>query len=98
MIAGVFVIFMLWLSWHMAHGADITKDEFWRGRVHALVGNPFKSLLVVFTICLSLVLYLSIRSAVGTEPTPVVPALSAVFLLVGGYGIWRSFWHSRHPH
>ena len=46
MIAAVFVIFMLWLSWHMAHGADITKGEFWRGRLHALVGNPFKSLLV----------------------------------------------------
>ena len=96
MIAAVFVIFMLWLSWHMAHGADITKGEFWRGRLHALVGNPLKSLLVVFTICLSLVVYLSIRTAVGEEPTPIVPALSAVFLLVGGYGIWRSIWNSRH--
>jgi hypothetical protein len=96
MIAAVFVIFMLWLSWHMAHGADITKGEFWRGRLHALVGNPFKSLLVVFTICLSLVVYLSIRTAVGEEPTPIVPALSAVFLLAGGYGIWRSVWNSRH--
>ena len=95
MVAGVFVIFMLWLSWHMAHGADITKGEFWRGRGHALVANPFKTMLVIFTICLSLVLYLSIRTAVGEEPTPVVPALSAVFLLVGGYGIWRSFWRSR---
>jgi len=96
MIAAVFVIFMLWLSWHMAHGADITTGEFWRGRLHALVGNPFKALLVVFTICLSLVVYLSIRTAVGEEPTPIVPALSAVFLLAGGYGIWRSVWNSRH--
>ena len=39
---------------------------------------------------------MTIRSAVGEEPTPIVPALSAVFLMIGGYGIWRSIWNSRH--
>jgi hypothetical protein len=96
MIIVVFVVFMLWLSWHMAHGADITKGEFWTGRRRALVANPFRTLLMVFSLCAAVFLYFSIRTTVGTQPSPLVGVLSVFFLLVGGAGLGRIFWDKRH--
>lgn len=96
MILVVFLVLILWLSWHTAHGADITKGEFWAARRHALVADPFRSLLIVFSLCAALFFYASIRTTVGSQPSPLVAVLSVFFLSVGGAGLGRIFWANRH--
>lgn len=96
MIVLLFVTFMLWLCWHMAHGADITKGEFWTGRRKALVADPFRALLIVFCLVAAFFCYVSIRVTVGTEPSPLVGGLSLFFLLAGGGNLGRVVWVKRH--
>jgi hypothetical protein len=92
----IIVAFMLWLCWHMAHGADITKREFWTGRRRALVADPFRTLLIVFCLIAAFFCYITIRVTVGSEPSPLVGGLSLFFLLVGGANLGRIFWDRRH--